>query len=143
MQAIAAEELCRAIFVLAAAGATRIFRGDTVPEPEANMESECDQIPGPNPDRFTCTIEGKELVVVLRDYTLYRDDVDLSDLHTGGRIHAAAIDEPSEAGVILRAIVGAAASGDVLALFCANAECRAASLDVLGIDDVPAAQRSA
>jgi hypothetical protein len=106
------------------------------------MESECDQIPGPNPDRFTCTIEGKELVVVLRDYSLYRDDIDLSDLSNGGRIHAAAIDAPAAAGAILRRIVALAASGDIIALFCANAECRAAALDVLGIDDVPAVHRA-
>ena len=101
------------------------------------MESECDRIPGPDPDRFTCTVDGKELTVVLHDLALYHDEIDLSDLHPVGRIHCATIDTPSEAGSKLRGVVAAAESGDLLAVFCANAECRKAALDALGIDDVP------
>jgi hypothetical protein len=99
------------------------------------MDSECDRIDGPHHDRFTCTIEGKELTVVFRDIALYGDDIDLSDIHSHGRIHCMSIEKPGEAKRVLSALVSQALSGDLLALFCANAQCRAAALGVLGIED--------
>jgi hypothetical protein len=99
------------------------------------MDSECDRIDGPHHDRFTCTIEGKELTVVFRDIALYGDDIDLSDIHPHGRIHSTSIEQPGDAKRALYVLVGQAVSGDLLALFCANAECRAAALAVLGIED--------
>jgi hypothetical protein len=101
-----------------------------------NVDSECEEIPGLDPDRFTCTIEGKDLTVVFRNIALYGDHIDLSDLHPHGRIHSVSLMSPGDAHPIVTSLVNKAASGDLLALFCVDAECRTAALSVLGIRDV-------
>jgi hypothetical protein len=112
-----------------------VTRGDGAAQGEVDMDSECEEIPGPDPDRFTCTIEGKDLTIVFRNIALYGDDIDLSDIHPRGRVHAASIEHPDDARSAVSALVEKAVSGDLLALFCADAECRAMALAVLGIKD--------
>ncbi len=110
--------------------------GHGATQSEVNVDAECEEIPGPDPDRFTCTIEGKDLTIVFRNIALYGDDIDLSDIHPHGRVHAASIEHPDNAHSAVHVLVEKAASGDLLALFCADAECRETALAVLGIKDV-------
>lgn len=90
---------------------------------------------GPDRDRFSCTVDGKTLTVVLRNAALFPNALGIDDIDMDRGIHVAFVDKPRKAEKQIAEPFSEAKAGDLVVLLYPGAESRKAILAVLGLDD--------
>lgn len=90
---------------------------------------------GTDRDRFNCTVDGKSLIVFIRDGSSIDSVGDLDDSDSQGDIHIAVIDKPRKAAKQIAEPFASAKANDVVILLCPGRESRKATLAVLNLSD--------